>query len=75
MKTGSAAAGTQSIVVEYDLPQPPEKVWRVLTEPELLSSWLMANDIRAVVGHKFTFRAQPMPHWDGIVHCEVMEVE
>jgi uncharacterized protein YndB with AHSA1/START domain len=65
---------TQSIVVEYELPQPPSKVWRALTEPELLASWLMVNDIAPVVGHRFTFRAQPMPGWDGIVHCEVLEV-
>jgi uncharacterized protein YndB with AHSA1/START domain len=66
---------TQSIVVEYQLPRPPAKVWRALTEPALLGAWLMANDIRPVVGHKFTFRAQPMPGWDGIVHCEVLEVD
>ncbi|AKV03006.1 hypothetical protein AKJ09_09669 [Labilithrix luteola] len=35
----------------------------------------MQNDIRPVVGHHFTFRAKPMPGWDGIVHCEVLEVE
>jgi uncharacterized protein YndB with AHSA1/START domain len=35
----------------------------------------MANDIRPVVGHKFTFKAQPMPGWDGIVQCEVLEAE
>jgi uncharacterized protein YndB with AHSA1/START domain len=35
----------------------------------------MANDFRPVVGHRFNFRAEPMPGWDGIVHCEVLEVE
>lgn len=71
----SSAADTQSIVVDYELSRPPEKVWRALTEPALLAAWLMANDIRAEKGHKFTFRATPMPGWDGIVHCEVLEVE
>jgi uncharacterized protein YndB with AHSA1/START domain len=28
-----------------------------------------------VVGHRFTFRAQPIAGWDGICHCEVLEVE
>src|SRR5579871_6631661 len=65
----------KSISVEYDLPHPPAKVWRALTEPELLASWLMVNDIRPVVGHAFTFKAQPMPGWDGTVQCEVIEVE
>jgi uncharacterized protein YndB with AHSA1/START domain len=68
-------AETQSIVVEYQLARPPEKVWRALTDPELVAAWLMPNDLRAEVGHRFTFRAQPMPGWDGIVHCEVLAVE
>lgn len=71
----NAAASTRSIVVEYDLPHPPEKVWRVLTEPQLIATWLMANDFAPVVGHRFTFRADPTPGWDGVVHCEVLEVE
>jgi uncharacterized protein YndB with AHSA1/START domain len=69
------ASEPRSIVVEYDLPHPPAKVWRALTEPALISKWLMENDFRAEVGHRFHFRAQPMPHWDGLVQCEVREVE
>lgn len=65
----------RSIVAENELPYPPEKVWRALTEPALLAAWLMPNDIQPVVGHRFTFRAQPMPGWDGIVPCEVLAVE
>jgi uncharacterized protein YndB with AHSA1/START domain len=75
MPTEIAPSETQSIVVEYDLPHPPEKVWRALTEPELVAAWLMPNDLRAVVGHRFTFRAQPAPGWDGVCQCEVLEVE
>ncbi len=71
----AAAKETQSIVVEYDLPDPPEKVWRALTEPALVAAWLMPNDIKPQVGHRFTFRAAPVPGWDGIVHCEVLAVE
>jgi uncharacterized protein YndB with AHSA1/START domain len=70
-----ASAEAQSIHVEYDLPHPPSKVWRALTESGLLASWLMANDIEPVVGHRFTFKAPPMPGWDGTVHCEVLEVQ
>jgi uncharacterized protein YndB with AHSA1/START domain len=68
-------AETQSIAIEYELPYPRAKVWRALTEPELLAKWVMANDIRPLVGHRFTFRAEPAPWWDGIVHCEVLEIE
>jgi uncharacterized protein YndB with AHSA1/START domain len=65
---------TQSVVVEYDLPHPPKKVWRALTEPQLIARWLMENDFRPEVGHRFTFKAPPQPQWDGTVQCEVLEV-
>ena len=32
-------AETLSIALEYDLPHPPAKVWRALTEPKLLAAW------------------------------------
>ncbi len=64
-----------SIEVEYGLDEAPARVWRALTDPHLLGAWLMPNDIRAEVGHRFTFRAQPTQEWDGVVYCEVLEVE
>jgi uncharacterized protein YndB with AHSA1/START domain len=65
---------TKTIEVSYDLPGPPAKVWRALTEPKLLGSWLMENDIKPEVGHHFMFRSKPMGDWDGRVACEVLEV-
>ena len=35
----------------------------------------MDNDFQPVVGHKFSFRATPMPNWNGVVDCEVLVVE
>jgi uncharacterized protein YndB with AHSA1/START domain len=67
--------GSESIVVDYTLNEPPEEIWRALTEPKLLSQWLMENDIQPVVGHKFNFRAKPMGDWNGIVDCEVLEAD
>jgi uncharacterized protein YndB with AHSA1/START domain len=64
----------ESIVVDYALPDSPEKVWRALTEPDLLAAWLMPNNIRAEVGHQFNFHAPPVPGWDGTVYCEILEV-
>jgi uncharacterized protein YndB with AHSA1/START domain len=49
------------IVTECDLPDPPEKVWRALTVPELLAAWLMPNDIRPRVGERFRFQPEPIP--------------
>lgn len=76
MNTAAAAATTEtrSVVIERELPHPPEKVWRALTQSELLADWMMANDFLPVVGHKFKFTAQPAPNWDGVVRCEVVEV-
>jgi uncharacterized protein YndB with AHSA1/START domain len=70
----NAAKRTESIVVETDLPDPPERVWRALTEAALLEAWLMPNNIRAEVGAKFQFRTAPAPGWNGVVECEVLEV-
>ena len=70
-------ATKRTIVVDYTLAHPPEKVWRALTESDLLACWLMENDFRPEVGHRFTFRTQPMPAFgfDGIVRCEVLAVD
>jgi uncharacterized protein YndB with AHSA1/START domain len=66
---------TRSVVIEREMPHPPEKIWRALTETPLLDDWLMKNDFRLVVGHKFNFRADPVGGWDGVIGCEVLEVE
>ena len=64
------AAETRSVVVEREMPFPPEKVWRALTQPHLIEEWLMKNEFKPVVGHRFTLRAD----W-GAVDCEVRAVE
>ena len=69
-----AKDATRTLVIERVMPHPPEKVWRALTEVSLLDEWLLKSDFQPVVGHKFSFRNEPMPHWDGIVHGEVLTV-
>ena len=66
---------SRAIRVNYDLSAPPEKVWRALTEPELLEQWLFPNDIDPTVGQSFAFRTTPAPGFDGVIKCEVKEVE
>ena len=56
-------------------PHPPERVWRALTDPEALASWFADSDFKPVVGHKFTFTTDPGPTYDGILYCEVIEVD
>jgi uncharacterized protein YndB with AHSA1/START domain len=67
----------RTIHVDEFLAHPPARVWRALTDPVLLAKWLMPNDFRAVVGHRFTFLTDPRPNvgFDGLVHCEVLAVE
>jgi uncharacterized protein YndB with AHSA1/START domain len=60
----------RAVVIERELPYPPEKIWRALTQPHLIEAWLMKSDFAPVVGHRFDFRAD----W-GSVGCEVLEVE
>jgi len=66
---------TRSVVIERELPHPPEKVWRALTQTSLIKEWLMDNDFQPAVGHKFQFRSTPMPHWNGIIDSEVLVVD
>ena len=66
---------TRSLVIERELPPPPEKVWRALTQGPLIQEWLMANDFQPLVGHQFKFRSTPMPNWNGVIDCEVLAVE
>jgi uncharacterized protein YndB with AHSA1/START domain len=66
---------TRSLVIEKEFPYPPEKIWRALTEGSLIKEWLMDNDFQPVVGHRFSFRAPPLPNWNGIVDSQVLIVE
>ncbi len=71
----SPMAETRTVVIERQLPHPPEKVWRALTEGSLVKQWLMDNDFQPVVGHQFQFRATPAPNWNGIIDSKVILVE
>ncbi|HTV20559.1 MAG TPA: SRPBCC domain-containing protein [Polyangiaceae bacterium] len=72
----TAPGQTEALSFELDLPHSPEKVWRALTEPELLAQWLLpAIGFQLEPGAAFTFEAQPFPDWDGTVNCQMLEVE
>jgi uncharacterized protein YndB with AHSA1/START domain len=51
------ATETRSVVVEREMPFPPDKIWRALTQPHLIEEWLMKNDFNPVVGQRFNLRA------------------
>ena len=72
----TARAQSESIAFEFDLPHAPEKVWRALTDPVLLTEWLLpVVDLELERGAAFTFTAPPQPGWDGIVNCRFLEIE
>ena len=69
------AAELLSVVVERELPHPPEKIWRALTQPHLIAEWLMQNDFKPVVDHRFQLRREPRPDVSIVVDCQVLVVE
>ena len=68
------------IHIVRDYPHSPVKVWRAMTDPDLIPYWTStgkgarAAGFLPVTGTRFQFVAKPMPGWRGIVDCEVLEV-
>jgi uncharacterized protein YndB with AHSA1/START domain len=72
----TAPSQTEAISFDFDLRHPPEKVWRALTDPELLAQWLLpVTGLKLQPGATFTFKTQPYPGWDGTVNCRLLESE
>ena len=69
------STATRSVVVEREFAFPPEKIWRALTQPHLIEEWLMKNDFRPVVDHRFNLRKNPKPDVSIAVDCQVLAVE
>ncbi|MEQ4518180.1 SRPBCC domain-containing protein [Pseudarthrobacter sp. B907] len=65
-----------AIKLDEFLPHPPAMVWRALTEPALIATWLMENNFEPVVGHRYTMRGTPVPAvgFSGLVASEVLEI-
>lgn len=72
----TARSQTETLWFEVELAHAPEKVWRALTDPTLLAQWLLpVFGLELEPGVTFTFKREPLPGWDGVVHCRVLEVE
>jgi len=76
-RTRSSAARrsrmTRSVVVECDYDEPPEKVWRALTDPKLVAAWLLPNDLHPQQGARF--RLKPEREGESTIACEVLAAE
>ena len=67
---------TDALTFEFELAHAPAKVWRALTDPQLMAEWLLpVFDFAPKVGAHFTFKTQPQPGWDGTVQCRVIDVD
>jgi uncharacterized protein YndB with AHSA1/START domain len=72
----SLRSSGESLSFELDLAHAPDKVWRALTDPVLLSEWLLpVVDLKLAPGSAFVFRAPPVGGWDGVVNCRMLESE
>lgn len=63
------------VKTEVFYPYPQEQVWQVLTSRQAMAAWLMENDFEPRVGHKFQFRTNSLPGIDGIIYCQVVELD
>jgi len=66
---------SETVVLDVDVKSPIERVWNALTDSATLSRWMLfkSNDFQPVVGHAFQFREAD--GWDGVIDCEVIEVD
>ena len=63
------------IHLERHYNHPPERVWRAITDPEIIKRWMqMDNDFKAEVGHRFALH-DVSGNWDGVLMCEVTHVD
>lgn len=67
----STATETRSVIVEREIAQPAARIWKALTQSHLMSEWLMNNDFKPEIGHKFTLRGE----WGGVLACEVLDLD
>ncbi len=66
---------SETVVLDVEMKSPIDRVWSALTDADTLSKWMLfkTNDFKPVVGHTFQFRDSP--GWDGVIDCEVTEVD
>ena len=70
MRAPADAPEVRSVVIEREMPFPASRIWRALTQPELMAEWLLKSDFAPEVGRAFRFSQE----W-GTIDCRVTEVE
>ena len=75
MSDATPNPGSPEIVVDEIFPHAPETIWKTLTTGDLIDRWLMkSTGFVPVAGTRFTLQTTPAGAWDGVIHCEVLEV-
>lgn len=75
MNDAALQSDTHDIVVDEVFPHAPETIWKTLTTGELIGRWMMEpTGFEPVEGKHFTFKTSPAGAWDGVIHCQVLEV-
>lgn len=59
------------VSLEAVYPDPPERVWEALTDPDALSRWLLPTDFKPLIGFRFRLDRQGQSPVKG----KVLEVE
>ena len=60
------------VELDVELPHPPKRVWKALTDSSLLAEWLLPNDFRPRIGYRFRFSR---PKTGARIACKVIEME
>ncbi|CAG7644764.1 hypothetical protein PAECIP111802_03338 [Paenibacillus allorhizosphaerae] len=66
---------SETLIMDFQYNTSIEKVWSALTDSNKLAKWVMENDFKPEVGHRFQFRTQPVEGWNGIIDCEVLTLD
>jgi uncharacterized protein YndB with AHSA1/START domain len=76
MNQAALKSATQDIAIDEVFPHAPEVIWKTLTSGELISRWLgmTPTGFDPVKGKRFTYQTTAAGAWDGVIHCEVLEV-
>ncbi|WP_127586324.1 SRPBCC family protein [Paenibacillus koleovorans] len=63
------------LTLDFQYTTTMEKAWAALTDPDKLAKWIMTNDFKPEVGHRFQFKTEPNQYWDGVISGEVLLVD
>ena len=76
MNDAAIMAGSQEIIVDEVFPHTVDVVWKTLTTPGMMGRLLKMEPtgFEPKVGTYFTCQTTPAGEWDGVIHCQVLEV-